>query len=77
VAFENLAMGTQTFYAQSIQTNQTSSGGVGRVVLTESLTNTTLTIALSGVGRIHGRVLQSDGMTPAVGSRGNWQCLAT
>ena len=68
-------MGTQTSRAvRPDQPNQQRRRGHG--CLTESLTNITLTIALSGVGRIHGRVLQSDGMTPAVGAEVTGERLA-
>ena len=40
-------------------TNQTSSAGQGSAVLTTVQTNLTTVITLSGVGRIHGQVLET------------------
>lgn len=69
VVFDDLPLGTQIFRARSTLPNQTSSVGRTTVILTALQTNLTAKITLTGVGRIEGRVLQSDGVSPAGGAQ--------
>lgn len=68
VVFDALPLGTQIFQARSTLPGQTSSAGKATVVLTTIQTNITSVITLSGVGRVHGRVVRADGLTPEPGA---------
>lgn len=68
VVFENLRLGSHTFRARSTTTNQTSSAAVVIGTLSETRTNITLEVTLSGVGRLRGRVLDSGGTNGVLGA---------
>jgi Tol biopolymer transport system component/protocatechuate 3,4-dioxygenase beta subunit len=68
VVFDGLNPGSYTFRAVSTVPNETSSAASGTVLLTQTSTNLTLDLTLSGVGRVRGIVLDHAGASPVAGA---------